>query len=221
VVSGNVAALVEGSDLQDELVIITAHYDHLGIKEQGICYGADDNASGTLGVLELAEAFSVALADGYRPRRSVLFLMVSGEEMGLFGSNYYCSNPLYPLDKTHAVINMDMIGRHDKAHPGTEPYVYVYVSGEEGGWMHQSARKALASLETDLVPEFQFKSNSSVLYGGSDHMPFEQKGIPVAYFFNGVHPDYHKPADTWDKIDYSQMQETLRLVLATAWQLAN
>jgi len=221
VLAGNVAGLVEGSDLKDEVVIITAHYDHLGKGEKGIRYGADDNASGTTGVLEIAEAFSIAASSGYRPRRSILFLPVTAEEMGLLGSQYYCSHPLFPLEKTFAVLNMDMIGRHDEAHGNKGKYVYVYVSEQDEKWLHETGVQALKDLTTDLIPEFQYKSTSQVLYGGSDHMPFEQRGIPVMYFFNGIHPDFHKPTDTWDKIDYEQMQETVRFVFTSAWHLAN
>ncbi len=221
VVAENVAGILEGSDLQDQFVIVTAHYDHLGKSTVGIRYGADDNASGTIGILEVAEAFVKAAESGYRPRRSILFLPVSGEEIGLLGSQYYVKNPIVPLEKTHAAINMDMIGRRDASHTDEQKYVYLYLSGDENGWLHLAGQKAMAQLQTDLKPEFQFRSTSKQSLAGSDHMSFESAKIPVAYFFNGLHPDYHKPADTWDKILYEQMQETVRLVFTLTWEIAN
>jgi hypothetical protein len=221
VTTANVAALLEGTDLKDEVVVVTAHYDHLGVGSSGIRYGADDNASGTIGILEVAEAFADAAQNGLRPRRSILFLPVSGEEMGLLGSQYYCKHPLVPIDKTFAAINMDMIGRHDDKHSTDQEYVYVYFSGREGEWISEAGKKALSLMNTGLIPEFQFKATSKVSLGGSDHMSFENVGVPVVYFFNGTHPDYHKPTDTWDKIQYDQMCETVRLVFLTTWEIAN
>jgi hypothetical protein len=217
----NIAGMIEGTDLKDEYVVVTAHYDHLGPGKNGIRYGADDNASGTIGVMETAEAFQEAAKAGHRPRRSVLFLPVTAEEMGLLGSQYYVSSPLVPINKTVAAVNMDMIGRKDKAHESGQKYVFLYVSGEPGQWMHTAALNALKQMSTDLVPEFQFKSTSKESLGGSDHMSFEAVKVPVAYFFNGLHEDYHKPGDTFDKIHYDQMQETVRLVFLTTWELAN
>lgn len=221
VMVSNVAALLEGTDLRDEVVVITAHYDHLGIKKAGICFGADDNASGTIGVLEVAEAFADAAKNGIRSRRSILFLPVTGEEEMLLGSKYYCTNPLIPISKTFAAINMDMIGRCDKEHTTNQKYVYVYVTGQAGDWLHTDGKKALAGMNTDLVPEFQFKGTSKVSLGGSDHVSFEDVKVPVAYFFNGIHSDYHSPRDTWDKIQFDQMRETVNLVFLMAWEVAN
>jgi hypothetical protein len=217
----NVAGLLEGTDLKDEVVVITAHYDHLGIKKTGICVGADDNASGTIGILEIAEAFVDAARNGIRPRRSILFLAVTGEEEMLLGSKYYCSNPLFPIEKTFTAINMDMIGRCDEKHTTNEKYVYLYVTGQKGEWLHQAAKRAHSSMTTDLLPEFQFRGTSSTSVGGSDHMSFEDVKVPVAYFFNGTHADYHSPRDTWDKIQYDQMREIVNLVFLTAWEIAN
>jgi len=217
----NIAGIIEGTDLKDEYVIVTAHYDHLGAGKNGIRYGADDNASGTIGIMEVAEAFEVALKSGIRPRRSILFLPVTAEEMGLLGSQYYVSNPLIPVEKTVAAVNMDMIGRKDRTHEEGKKYVFLYVSGEPGEFMHTAALNGFKRMRTDLVPEFQFKSSSKESLGGSDHMSFEAVKVPVAYFFNGTHEDYHKPGDTFDKILYDQMQETVRLVFLTTWELAN
>jgi hypothetical protein len=221
VIAENVAGIIEGTDLKDQFVIVTAHYDHLGKSSAGIRYGADDNASGTIGILEVAEAFTKAAESGYRPRRSILFLPVSGEEMGLLGSQAYTKNPIVPLANTHAAINMDMIGRRDGTHTDEQKYVYLYLSGDENGWLHQAGQAAMDLLKTDLKPEYQFRSASRQSLSGSDHVSFESVKVPVAYFFNGLHPDYHKPADTWDKILYDQMQETVRLVFTLTWQIAD
>jgi Zn-dependent M28 family amino/carboxypeptidase len=217
----NIAGVIEGTDLKDEYIVVTAHYDHLGPGKTGIRYGADDNASGTIGIMEVAEAFQQAAKSGIRPRRSILFLPVTGEEMGLLGSQYYVAHPIVPIDKTIAAVNMDMIGRKDKGHEEGKKYVFLYVSGQPGEFMDMAAQKAFNSMKTDLAPEFQYKSSSKESLGGSDHMSFEAVKVPVAYFFNGTHEDYHKPGDTYDKILYDQMRETVRLVFLTTWELAN
>ena len=221
VVAENIAGFIRGKDHPDELVVVTAHFDHLGMKGDDIYNGADDNASGTVAILEVAEAFAQAVSAGHRPSRSILFLPVSGEEMGLLGSRYYARDPLFPIRQTRYNINMDMIGRTDKKHENSAPYVYVYISDSSGSLMHQKAQAAYGVMETDLAPEFVFKSSYGVRTGGSDHMSFEGVGVPVFYFFNGTHPDYHRPSDTYEKINGHNLEQTTRLVFSVLWNLAN
>ncbi|MEP7373735.1 MAG: M28 family peptidase [Chitinophagaceae bacterium] len=226
VYASNVLGLLEGTDKKDEYVLITSHYDHVGKRSDGtIYYGADDDGSGTTGVLELAEAFAKAKAAGKGPRRSILFMTVSGEEKGLWGSEYYSNHPVYPLEKTTVDLNIDMIGRigeeylKDKDSTG-----YVYVIGDD-------------KLSTDLTPiteeinnkytkmkldrKYNDPNDRNRFYYRSDHYNFAEKGVPVIFYFNGVHADYHKPTDTPDKINYPLMAKRGQLVFYTAWEMAN
>jgi Zn-dependent M28 family amino/carboxypeptidase len=219
-----VLGYLEGSDLRDQLLVISAHYDHLGRKDSVIYFGADDDGSGTVSLLEMAAAFSRAKAAGKGPRRSILFLANSGEEKGLWGSEYYTDHPLYPLDKTTADLNIDMIGRRDPARKQGDSNNYVYIVGDD-------------KLSTDLRPinvevnkkytglELDYKFNNPKdplrIYYRSDHFNFARKGVPIIFYFDGIHSDYHKPTDTPDKINYDLMAKRAQLVFYTAWEMAN
>lgn len=224
--ASNVVALLEGTDKKDEYVIVTAHYDHVGKRNDStIYYGADDDGSGTVGVLELAEAFAKAKAAGKGPRRSMVFMTVSGEEKGLWGSEYYSNHPIFPVEKTSVDLNIDMIGR-----TGTE-YLkdkdstnYIYVIGDD-------------KLSSDLTPitemvnskysklkldrKYNDPKDPNRFYFRSDHYNFAQKGIPVIFYFNGTHADYHRITDTPDKINFKMMARRAQLVFHTAWEMAN
>jgi hypothetical protein len=222
--STDVLGYLEGGDLKDQLLVISAHYDHLGKKDSIIYFGADDDGSGTVSLLEIAAAFSKANAAGKGPRRSILFLANSGEEKGLWGSEYYTDHPVYPLDKTTADLNIDMIGRKDPARKQGDSNNYVYVVGDD-------------KLSTDLHPisvginkkytglELDYKFNDPKdplrIYYRSDHFNFARKGVPIIFYFDGIHADYHKPSDTPDKIDYDLMVKRAKLVFYTAWEMAN
>ncbi len=220
--SENVLGYLEGSDLKDELLVITSHYDHIGLTNGEVNNGADDDGSGTVGVLELAEAFAQAKAAGHGPRRSILFMNVSGEEKGLFGSEYYTDHPVFPLDSTIADLNIDMIGRIDPAHAQDSAYVYVIGSDRLSTELHQINETANARYtKLDLDYTYNAPDDPNRFYYRSDHYNFAKHGVPIIFYFNGTHADYHKPTDTIEKINFSLLRDRTRLVFYTAWQLAN
>ncbi len=219
----NVLGYVEGSDKKDELVVITAHYDHIGMDEEhGVYNGADDDGSGTVAVMEMAEAFAKAKAEGHGPRRSMLFMPVSGEEKGLLGSEWYSDHPVFPLANTIADLNIDMIGRVDTEHTKSPPYVYIIGSDRLSTELHRINEEANATY-TRLVLDNTFNSEDDPnrFYYRSDHYNFAKHGIPVVFYFNGVHDDYHQPGDEVDKIRFDLLERRSQLVFYTAWELAN
>ncbi|RYY97628.1 MAG: M28 family peptidase [Chitinophagaceae bacterium] len=223
--STNVLGVLPGTDLKDEYLFITAHYDHLGKRgDSVIYYGADDDGSGTVGVLELAEAFVLAKKAGRGPRRSIVFMTVSGEEKGLWGSEYYSEHPLFPLDKTTADLNIDMIGRSDEKRPG-DTTNYIYVVGDdkvssELKPISEAANKQYTKLELDY--KFNDPSDPNRIYFRSDHYNFARKGVPIIFYYDGMlGSDYHKPTDTPDKINYPLAARRAQLVFYTAWEMAN
>ncbi len=223
VATENVAAFLEGTDKKDEVIVISAHLDHIGISPDGqINNGADDDGSGTVALLELAQAFSMAKAGGHGPRRSLLFLNVTGEELGLFGSEYYSENPLFPLEKTVANLNIDMIGRVDEAHTENPRYVYLIGSDKLSSELHaigEEVNKKYVQLDLDYT--FNDANDPNRFYYRSDHYNFAKKGIPVVFYFTGVHPDYHRPGDEVHKILFDRQSEIVKLIFHTAWELAN
>lgn len=217
----NVLGYIEGSDLKEELVIITAHYDHLGKHDTLIFNGADDDGSGTVAALEIAEAFMQAKKEGKGPRRSVLIMPVSGEEKGLLGSKYYTDNPIYPLANTAANFNIDMIGRVDEYHDNPD-YVYLIGSDRLSTELHnisEYVNEKHFGLELDYT--FNAKDDPNRYYYRSDHYNFAKNDIPVIFYFNGIHEDYHKPTDTVEKINFEKIEKISRLVFLTAWEVAN
>ena len=221
-ISENVLAYLEGSEKPDELVVITAHYDHLGKKGDEIFNGADDDGSGTTTIIELAEAFMKAKADGNGPKRSMLFMTVSGEEKGLLGSEYYTDNPVFPLKNTVANLNIDMIGRIDEAHAPDSNYVYLIGSDKLSTELHalsEKMNKTYGGLELDYT--FNDENDPNRFYYRSDHYNFAKNNIPVIFYFTGVHEDYHQSTDTVDKIMFTKMEKIARLVFYTAWEIAN
>lgn len=221
----NVLGYLEGTDKKDELLILTAHYDHIGIVRDRINNGADDDGSGTSAILELAEAFSKAAENGNRPRRSILFMTVSGEEKGLLGSKFYTDNPIYPLDQTITNLNIDMIGRIDKKfqeRADSTNYVYLIGSDKLSSELHQiseDANKQFVQLTLDYT--FNDENDPNKFYYRSDHYNFAKNNIPVIFYFTGVHEDYHKPTDDIPKIRLEKTAKITKLVFATAWELAN
>ena len=220
----NMLAFLEGTDLKDEVLVISSHYDHIGQNEDGtvINNGADDDGSGTTGVMEIAEAFAQAAREGNRPRRSILFLNVTGEEKGLLGSAYYADNPVFPIEKTVNNLNIDMIGRVDAEHENDKNYVYVI--GSEKLSSHLKIISEYANITyTGLNLDYRYDdpNDRNRFYYRSDHYNFAKKGIPIIFYFNGVHPDYHRPTDTVDKIEFEVMAKRAQLVFHTAWILAN
>lgn len=222
--SSNVMGMLEGTDLKDELVIISAHYDHVGKKDTMIYYGADDDGSGTVTVMEIAAAFAQAKAAGFGPRRSILFLAHSGEEEGLWGSEYYTDHPVYPLEKTTADLNIDMLGRICPQRKYGDSNNYVYIVGDdllssELRTIVGSSNKKYTKLELDH--KFNDPKDPERIYYRSDHYSFARKGVPVIFFYDGSHKDYHKPTDTPDKINYDLLAKRAKLVFYTAWDIAN
>lgn len=220
--TANVLAFIEGSDLKNEVLVITSHYDHVGERDGNIYNGADDDGSGTVAIMEIAEAFAEAKMAGFGPRRSILFMNVSGEEKGLLGSEYYTSNPIIPLEQTIANLNIDMIGRIDPAHQETPQYVYVIGSDRLSTELHQINEDANATY-TQLILDYKYNAEDDPnrFYYRSDHYNFAKYNIPIVFYFNGVHQDYHQPGDTPDKINYDVLEKRTKLVFHTAWQLVN
>ena len=217
----NVLGFIEGSDLKEELIIITAHYDHLGKHDSLIFNGADDDASGVAGAMEIAEAFMLAKEDGKGPRRSILIMPVSGEEKGLLGSKYYTDNPVYPLNNTIANLNIDMIGRLDDWH-NTGNYVYLIGSNRLSYDLHKINEEVnIKYTKLELDYKYNDEEDPNRYYYRSDHYNFAKNNIPVIFYFNGVHEDYHRPSDTIEKLDFSKIKTISKLVFLTAWELAN
>ncbi len=224
VATENMMAYLEGTDLKNEVIVISSHYDHIGQNADGtvINNGADDDGSGTTGVMEIAEAFKQAADEGNRPRRSILFLNVTGEEKGLLGSNYYASNPVFPLENTVNNLNIDMIGRVDPDHE-KDPN-YVYVIGSEKLSSHLKVISEYANITytgINLDYKYDDPNDTNRFYYRSDHYNFAKHGIPIIFYFNGTHADYHRPTDTIDKIEFELMAKRAQLVFHTAWLLAN
>jgi len=219
--SENVVAYIKGSSLPHQYIIISAHYDHLGKKYGDIYAGADDDGSGTSAVLEIAEAFKLATNAGHRPKRSIVFLNFTGEEEGLFGSKYYTNNPIFPLKNTIANLNIDMIGRVDSTHKNQPNYVYLIGSDKLSSELKSISEKVNATY-TKLNLDYKYDENDpNKFYYRSDHYSFAKHNIPIIFYFNGVHKDYHQPTDTPDKIDYNLLAKRAKLVFYTAWELAN
>lgn len=221
VISENVLGFLEGTDKKDEVIVLTAHYDHLGVHDGKIFYGADDDGSGTSAILELAEAFSLAAKQGFRPRRSILFMPVSGEEKGLLGSEYYTDHPVYPLAKTVCNLNIDMIGRVDPDHEKDSNYVYIIGSDKLSSELH-AANELANQLVSNIQLDYKYNApgDPNRFYYRSDHYNFAKNNIPVIFYFTGVHADYHKATDTIDKIMFGKSAKITQLVFATAWEVA-
>lgn len=222
--ASNVIGYVEGSDLRDEYVMITGHYDHLGTHNGQIYYGADDDGSGTTGVIEIAKAFQNAKNEGHGPRRTMVFMTVSGEEKGLWGSEYYSEHPVFPLDKTTVDLNTDMIGRIDPGRNYGDSTNYVYVIGNDKlssdlDPIAKSVNDKYMKMELDF--KFNDPSDPERIYYRSDHFNFAKKGVPVMFYFDGIHRDYHKPSDTVDKINFDLMLKRVQYTFLTAWDIAN
>jgi Zn-dependent M28 family amino/carboxypeptidase len=219
-----VVAFIKGTEKPDEILVISAHLDHEGIKNGEIYNGADDDGSGTVALLEIAEAFQMAVNEGKGPKRSILFLHVTGEEKGLLGSSYYTDiDPIFPLKNTIADLNIDMIGRTDPKRKGeNRNYIYLIGSDKLSSELHtisEAVNKKYTNIELDYT--YNDENDPNRFYYRSDHYNFVKNNVPVIFYFNGTHDDYHKPSDTPDKIEYDLLENRARLVFHTAWELAN
>jgi len=220
--SENIWAFIEGSEKPEEILVISAHYDHVGLRNGEVYNGADDDGSGTVALMEIARLFQKAKKEGFGPKRSVLILHVTGEEHGLHGSRFYAENPLFPIDKTIANINIDMIGRRGFGKEDNDNYIYVIGSDRLSSDLHQiseMANQKYVGLELDY--KYNDLNDPNRFYYRSDHYNFAKKGIPAIFYFNGVHDDYHKPTDTPDKIDYPLLTKRTQLAFGLAFELAN
>jgi hypothetical protein len=223
--ASNVIGVLEGTDLKDQYVFVTGHYDHLGKRDTVIYYGADDDGSGTTGVLEIAEAFAKAKQEGKGPRRTMVFMTVSGEEKGLWGSSYYTDHPIFPLEKTTVDLNIDMIGRVDASRKQGDSMNYVYVVGDDKissdlKVISEAANKTYVKMELDY--KYNDPNDRNRIYYRSDHYNFAEKGVPIIFYYDGMlGADYHKPTDTPDKIYYDLMKKRAQLIFHTAWEMAN
>jgi len=219
----NVVGFLEGSDLKDEIIVVCGHWDHDGILPDGTYFpGADDNGSGTVAVIELAKAFAQAKKDGKGPRRSILFIALAAEEKGLLGSQYYVENPIFPLAQTVACINIDMIGRIDDKHlNGDHNYIHVIGVNKLSTDLKPIVEKANAEINMKLDYDYDHPEEPMRLYYRSDHYNFAKNGIPSLFFFSGLHPHYHTPEDTIDKIDFTMMTKREKLIFNTTWEIAN
>jgi hypothetical protein len=231
----NVVALLEGGDpqLKKEWVIVSAHFDHQGADGNQVFNGADDNGSGTVALIEIAEAYALAAKEGHRPKRSVLFAAWNAEERGLLGAWAYTEQPLAPLSAVAAVLNMDMIGRNEEIPAGGGPrFAGLEVQTAEsnsnavnvGGFrwapdMRAPIESANRRIGLELKPRYD--NNSSQLVRRSDQWPFLQSGVPAIGFFTGLHPDYHTVYDRPEKINYVKLEKIARLVHQASWDLAN
>jgi hypothetical protein len=219
--SDNVLAMIPGSDLTDEYLFITAHYDHIGIIDGLVYNGADDDGSGTVALLEIAQAFMEAKKAGKGPRRNIVFMAVSGEEKGLLGSEYYVNYPIIPLSKTIVDLNIDMIGRFDEAHKNDTNFVYVIGADKLSSELHTINEKAAEHVGIKVDYKFNDPKDPNRFYYRSDHYNFAKNNIPIAFYFNGVHADYHKAGDEVEKISFAMLAKRAQLVFYTAWELAN
>lgn len=223
--SENVIAYIKGSEKPEEYVILSAHLDHVGMDDNGEVFnGADDDGSGTIAILEIAEAFKKAEDKGHGPKRSVVFLHVTGEEKGLLGSRYYTDmDPIFPLDKTIANLNIDMIGRIDpKRTSDNRNYLYLIGSDKLSTELHEVS-EAVNDKYTHIEFDYTYNDDNDPnrFYYRSDHYNFAKNNIPVIFYFNGTHDDYHQISDTPDKIEYDLLVNRTKLVFHTAWEVAN
>ena len=222
--SENILGYLEGTDKKDELIVISAHFDHIGLHEgeDKVNNGADDDGSGTVTVLQLAKAFVQAKKDGHGPRRSILFMTVTGEEEGLFGSEYYVTHPVFPLANTVADLNIDMVGRKDPQHEGKPDYVYVIGSDKLSSELHEiNERNNKTYTQLDFDYTYNDQNHPDRLYYRSDHWNFAKNNVPIVFYFDGIHEDYHKPSDEVSKIDFDLLAKRGKAVFYTAWELAN
>ena len=219
----NVAAIIEGSTYPNEYIVLTAHLDHVGIENGEIFNGADDDGSGSMALLEIAEAFKLAELDGNRPKRSIVILHVSAEEKGLLGSKYYTDNPLYPLDETITNLNVDMIGRTDPTrNSNNDEYIYLIGTDRLSTMLHETSEKVnYKTVKLELDYRFNAWDDPNRFYERSDHWHFAKNNIPVIFYFSGTHEDYHQPTDTAEKIRYDLLTKRTRLIFHTAWEIAN
>jgi Zn-dependent M28 family amino/carboxypeptidase len=231
----SVVAMLEGGDpqLRSEYVLLSAHIDHNGADDSGVYNGADDDGSGTVGLIEIADAFALAAAAGQRPKRSIIFAAWNSEERGLLGAWAYTEDPVVPLERIVAVLNMDMIGRNEEVQVGggarfrgldlQTAESNANATNIIGTLRSPDLRAAMdkANQGTGLEVKYRYDNNASNLMRRSDHWPFIQRGVPGLWIHTGLHPDYHTIYDRPEKINYAKMEKIARMVYQAGWDLAN
>ena len=225
--SSNVLGYLEGTDLKDELLVYSAHYDHIGLNPESgkdrVFNGADDDGSGTSGILAIAKAFAKAKEEGHGPRRSILFLMFTGEEKNLLGSEFYSLNPVFPMANTITNLNVDMIGRTGfdyKNSPDSSNYCFLIGTDKLSTDLHKISENANA-LYTKMKIDYKHNAPDDQIYYWSDHYNFARNGVPVIFYYNGKHEDYHQGSDEISKINFELLSKRAQLAYFTGWDLAN
>lgn len=220
----NVIGMIPASDpnLQQEAVVLSAHFDHLGIRDGVVYNGADDNASGSASILEISRTLQEAKKQGQGPRRNVLVIFFSGEEKGLYGSEYYTQSPLWPLEQTIADVNVDMVGRIDKRHPDNPDYIYVIGAdrlSQQLADIQTNANNTYCHLQLDET--YNALNDPNRYYYRSDHYNFAKNGVPSVFYFSGTHSDYHKSTDDADLLNYPLLERRCKFIFFVVWELAH
>ncbi|MEO7176908.1 MAG: M28 family peptidase [Saprospiraceae bacterium] len=220
----NVIGMIPASDpnLQQEAVVLSAHFDHLGIRDGVVYNGADDNASGSASILEIIRTLQEAKKQGQGPRRNVIVIFFSGEEKGLYGSEYYTQSPLWPLEQTIADVNVDMVGRVDKRHPDNPDYIYVIGAdrlSQQLADIQVIANNTYCHLQLDET--YNALNDPNRYYYRSDHYNFAKNGVPSVFYFSGTHSDYHKSTDDADLLNYPLLEKRCKFIFFVLWELAN
>lgn len=225
----NIIGVIPGRDKNSGHIVITAHHDHMGVIDNEIHYGADDNGSGVSALIEISRIISVASRKGFKPRRTIVFISTDAEEKRLLGSEYYMKNPVFPVKKMICTVNFDMIGRIDSAHSTSKDlnnYIYCIYKDTTQKVFSKSYFNRINASTPGLLLDDKYEShvNNTAQYSfitRSDHYSFMKEGIPFVWFFSGFHADYHQPSDTPDKICYPELRKRVQYMLALIWDLAN
>jgi Zn-dependent M28 family amino/carboxypeptidase len=225
----NIIGILSGRNPKSGHIVITAHHDHVGIVDNEIHYGADDNGSGVSALLEVSRILGEASRKGIRAKRTIVFVSTDAEEKTLIGSDFYVKHPVLPLKETYCAVNLDMIGRIDSAHSfakNTNKYIYTLYRDTTNRLLNEKYLFRLNKTYTQLLLDDRYEKEVEnikqySLFTRSDQYPFMQCGIPVIWFFSGFHDDYHQTTDTPDKINYPELKERVRYILALIWDLAN
>ncbi len=228
-VAQNIIGILQGRNAKKTHLVITAHHDHMGLSEEGVLYGADDNGSGISALIEVSRVLSEAAKRGIRTKRTIVFVSTDAEENNLVGSDYYVNNPVIPISNTYCSINCDMIGRVDSLHSvssNLRNYIYCIFKDSTNRIFTNPILNNLNEIYTQLELDERYNIDNgsyrvSNLIKRSDHYSFIRKGIPSIWFFSGFHDDYHQTTDTPDKICYAELKKRIQFVLALVWYLAN
>jgi len=220
----NVVGVIEGGDLKHQALVISAHYDHVGMLDTAVYCGADDNASGVAAMLEIAEAFAEMKRNHYTPRRSIVFIAFDAKEQKMAGSAYYTAHPLFPLRNTIANLNIDAVGREEGSPNGQRNYLFLVGAKRITSELQSISDYLNASRHIDLFLDYTFYGSAlfeDLFYTFSDQYHFGRHNVPVVYYMDGLNDDLYKPTDTEDKIDYPLTRARAQLIFYTAWTLAN